>query len=81
MSLLLFPRVTKPDESDAVIAKARRSISGTAVHVRAAYELRSNVSTHDASYIALAEQLGCALIAADARLSPAHGPRCPITVL
>ena len=46
-----------------------------------AYELRSNVSPYDATYVALAEQLACVLITADARLARAHGPRCSITVL
>jgi predicted nucleic acid-binding protein len=46
-----------------------------------AYELRSNVSPYDATYVALAEHLACRLITADARLARAHGPRCPITVL
>lgn len=46
-----------------------------------AYELRSNVSPYDATYVALAEQLGCVLITADTRLARAHGPRCAITVL
>lgn len=49
--------------------------------MRRAYELRANVSPYDASYVALAEQLGCQLITADARLARAHGPRCPIVVL
>jgi predicted nucleic acid-binding protein len=46
-----------------------------------AYELRSNVSPYDATYIALAENLGCSLITADGRLARAHGPRCRIIVL
>ncbi len=46
-----------------------------------AYELRANVSAYDASYVALAERLGCALITADIRLASAPGPRCAITVL
>lgn len=46
-----------------------------------AYELRSNVSPYDATYVALAEQLACVLITADARLARAYGPRCSITVL
>jgi predicted nucleic acid-binding protein len=45
------------------------------------WELRDNVSAYDATYIALAEQLDCHLVTADARLSRAHGPRCPITVV
>jgi predicted nucleic acid-binding protein len=46
-----------------------------------AYELRANVSAYDATYVALAEHLGCALMTADARLASAPGPRCAITVL
>jgi predicted nucleic acid-binding protein len=45
------------------------------------WELRENVSAYDATYIALAEQLDCHLVTADARLSRAPGPHCPITVL
>ena len=46
-----------------------------------AYELRSNVSPYDATYVALAEQFECVLITADARLARANGPRCAIAVL
>lgn len=46
-----------------------------------AYELRANVSAYDATYIALAEQLDCALVTADRRLASAPGPRCAITLL
>jgi predicted nucleic acid-binding protein len=49
--------------------------------MRRAYDLRANVSAYDATYVALAEQLGCTLLTADARLAAAAGPRCPITVL
>ncbi len=46
-----------------------------------AYELRANVSAYDATYVALAEQLGCSLITADGGLARATGPRCPIKLL
>jgi predicted nucleic acid-binding protein len=46
-----------------------------------AYELRANVSAYDATYVALAEQLGCALVTVDRRLAAAPGPRCAITVI
>ena len=46
-----------------------------------AYELRANVSAYDATYVALAEQLDCALVTADRRLASAPGPRCAITVI
>jgi predicted nucleic acid-binding protein len=46
-----------------------------------AYELRANVSSYDAAYVALAEQLECPLVTADRRLASAPGPRCAITVI
>ncbi len=45
------------------------------------WELRDNVSAYDASYVALAELLGCSLLTADARLGGAPGTRCPVTVI
>jgi predicted nucleic acid-binding protein len=45
------------------------------------WELRDNLSAYDASYVALAEQLGCALLTADRRLSRAPGIGCPITLV
>ena len=44
-------------------------------------ELRANVTAYNATYIALAEALDCALVTGDARLSRASGPRCPIRTL
>jgi len=45
------------------------------------WELRQTISAYDAMYVALAEQLDCALVTADARLSGAPGLRCAVTVL
>lgn len=45
------------------------------------WELRAAVTAYDAMYVALAENLDCALVTADARLSGANGPRCMITVV
>lgn len=45
------------------------------------WELRDNLSAYDASYVSLAELLGCALLTADARLTRAPGTRCLITVV
>lgn len=45
------------------------------------WELRENLSAYDASYVALAESLGCALFTADVRLTRAPGLRCPVTVV
>lgn len=45
------------------------------------WELRNSLSAYDAGYVALAESLNCSLVTADARISRASGPRCPITVV
>jgi predicted nucleic acid-binding protein len=42
------------------------------------WELRENLTSYDASYVALAELLDAALITLDVRLANAPGPRCPI---
>jgi predicted nucleic acid-binding protein len=45
------------------------------------WQLRQNASAYDATYIALAEGLRCALVTADARLSRTAGLRCAVTVV
>ena len=45
------------------------------------WDLRDNVSAYDASYVALAESLDCALVTADTRLSNAGQLRCAVTVV
>ncbi len=45
------------------------------------WELQENLSVYDASYIALAEFLGCSVLTADPRLAGAPGTRCPVTVV
>ena len=45
------------------------------------WELRAAVTAYDAMYVALAENLECALVTADSRLSGANGPRCAITMV
>lgn len=49
--------------------------------MRRSYELRANVTAYDATYIALAEVLGCELLTGDNRLGRALGPRCVVRVL
>jgi predicted nucleic acid-binding protein len=46
-----------------------------------AYELRENVTVHDAAYVALAEVLDCRLVTADRRLARASGIRCDVEVV
>lgn len=45
------------------------------------WEIRENFSAYDATYVALAETLNCALVTADARLGRASQAQCAITVV
>ncbi len=44
------------------------------------WELRANVTCHDAWYVALAEYLGCRLATLDMRLARATGVKCEIVL-
>ncbi|MGI8415835.1 MAG: type II toxin-antitoxin system VapC family toxin, partial [Nakamurella sp.] len=45
------------------------------------WRLRDTVTAYDATYVTLAEVLGCPLLTADARLSRAPGINCAVTVV
>ena len=45
------------------------------------WDLRDNLTAYDATYVALAESLGCDLWTADERLAKAPGPTCRIRVI
>ncbi|MGH9115653.1 MAG: type II toxin-antitoxin system VapC family toxin [Acidimicrobiales bacterium] len=45
------------------------------------WSLRDNLTTYDAAYVALAEQLDVTLVTSDLRLSRAPGLRCKVEVL
>ena len=45
------------------------------------WELRDHLSAYDASYVALAELVGCSLLTADGRLGRVLGLRCPVTIV
>jgi predicted nucleic acid-binding protein len=51
------------------------------VMIKRAIELRENVSSYDASYVALAEILKCRLVTADARLGRAVADLVDVTVV
>lgn len=53
----------------------------TLVLMHRAFELRANVTTYDACYVALAEALDWPLCTADRRLARAHGPRCTMQLI
>jgi predicted nucleic acid-binding protein len=45
------------------------------------WELRANLSTYDAAYVAVAEALDVPLLTADARLARAPGTRCTVETI
>ena len=45
------------------------------------WDMRDNISTYDAAYVALAETLGLPLLTADRRLARAPGVRCAVEIL
>jgi predicted nucleic acid-binding protein len=45
------------------------------------WQLRANLTTYDAVYVALAELIGAPLVTLDAKLADAPGPTCSIEVL
>ena len=45
------------------------------------WELRHNVTAHDAWYVAIAERLGVPVVTTDRRLASATGPLCEFRVL
>lgn len=45
------------------------------------WELKENLTTYDACYVALAEALACPLLTADRRLATAPGPRCTMELM
>ena len=47
----------------------------------AGWELRANVTSYDACYVALAEALGCTLVTADLKLSRAPRPGVPLITI
>lgn len=65
--------------SDLVALPVRR-VSHRAL-LPGCWRLRENLTIYDASYVALAEQLGAVLVTADTRLSKAPGLRCAVEVM
>jgi predicted nucleic acid-binding protein len=56
-------------------------INPTPSTMNRAWELRENLTAYDALYVALAEELDCELVTADARIARAPGVRCHVNVL
>jgi len=81
---LLLRQVVEPGVAGQMMRTwPRLGVVRFAMHplVRRMWELRANLSAYDATYVALAEELHCPLLTADARLARAPGVRCDVTVL
>ena len=75
---------------DIAVADAQRAVDvwaqlgiqrvGLVGLLRRVWDLRENLTAHDASYVVVAEALDCTLLTADARLASAPGAKCSITV-
>lgn len=75
--------LTEPQARAALHTWARLGVSRYAVVglLPRVWELRDHLTAYDATYVALAESIGCELVTADARLAAAPGPTCPIVVV
>ena len=68
---------------DAIAAWSRLGLQriGVTGLLDRVWELRENLSSYDATYVAVAEALEVPLVTADGRLARAPGPRCTVTVV
>jgi predicted nucleic acid-binding protein len=61
------------------LVEARFDVWPTAPLIPRIVQLTPNATPYDAAYVALAEELGCALVTVDAKLSRVPGIRCRVT--
>jgi predicted nucleic acid-binding protein len=80
---LLGGKITDGQAGRAVEALERLDpeVPLTRVLVRRIWELRPNLTSYDAAYVAAAEAYGCALLTADGQLARAPGIRCSLQVI
>jgi predicted nucleic acid-binding protein len=80
----LLGRKIKPEHA-AEAAAAAAEMDPVALRTRLLagriWELRSNLTTYDAAYVAAAERYRCALVTTDARLARAAGIRCTVNLI
>lgn len=73
--------VTQAEQAVTDLLDLPMTVYPTAPLLLRSWQLRDNLTTYDACYIALTETLGCGFLTADTRLSRAPGTRCPIEVI
>jgi predicted nucleic acid-binding protein len=74
----------KPEHAaEAAVAAAEMDPVAVRTRLLAAriWELRSNLTTYDAAYVAAAERYRCALVTTDARLARAAGVQCTVNLI
>ena len=80
---LIGGKIAAAHASDAAAAAAEMNpiVAPTRVIASRIWELRNNLTTYDAGYVATAEQYRCALVTTDGRLARATGIRCRVTLI
>jgi predicted nucleic acid-binding protein len=80
---LLGGKVGPDHAADAVTAVAALEpvVIPTRLLATRIWELRGNLTTYDAAYVAAAERCRCTLVTSEARLARANGPRCPVNLV
>ena len=80
---LLGGKITPDLAADAAAAAAALDpvVIRTRLTAPRIWELRSNLTTYDAAYVAAAEQYRCHLVTTDAKLARAPGIRCPVNLI
>ncbi|MBV9011024.1 MAG: type II toxin-antitoxin system VapC family toxin [Pseudonocardiales bacterium] len=76
---LLGERRARQAWTDLASAPLQRAPHRPLLH--RAWELRDNLTTYDAAYVALAEVLGAILLTADSKLGNAPGIRCEVELV
>lgn len=80
---LLGGKITPGHAADAAAAAAALDpvVARTRLIAARIWELRSNLTTYDAAYVAAAERYRCPLVTTNARLARAPGIRCAVDVV
>lgn len=72
---------SRAEEAIRVLAELEIDLADVRTLLPRVWELRGNLTTYDAAYVALAEMYDCPLITQDVRLSSAPGIRCETQVV
>lgn len=81
--LLLSGKIgaNQADDAAEAVAEIDPEVPPTRVLVERIWELRGNLTTYDAAYVAAAEKYGCKLVTADGKLARASGIRCAVSLI